>query len=125
MLLAISSPLEAATASATPSVETTSTPAEFNVPYCSGVEWSPQSSTRVRVFATGTTVAQYIGHPRVGLVWVTVHEPNGDLRYSGTYNASSTTGADFTVPGSSGDQITISISDDDNTRTLCRGWDTI
>lgn len=125
MFLAISLPLGDAIASTVPAAQTTSPSAEFNVPYCSGVQWSQSSSTQVRVFATGSTIRQYIGHPRVGLVWTTVHRPDGSLRYSGAHNASSTTGTDFRVPGRTGDQITISISDDDNTRTLCPGWDTI
>jgi len=105
---------------------TASATSVLNIPYCEGIEWEREpGADQVRVFALGSTIARYLGHPEVGLIWVSVHEADGTLIYSSTFNASSTTGADFRVPGEPGDRISISLTDDDNIVTACRGGDTI
>ena len=97
-----------------------------NVPRCEGIEWSRVSSSEIRIWAPASVIDDYLYDPiEYGLVWVTVTAPNGTLRHQGTYNASVYGGTDFTVPAVRGDSVGISLTDDDNTITFCRGSDLV
>lgn len=88
---------------------------------CGRIEWERRSSSQVRIFAFSDDIAYYLGWGNYGLLWITIHDANLNLKYEGAHNLSSHRQFDQPFTAYAGWRISISITNDKNTRTICSG----
>lgn len=92
---------------------------------CGRIEWERRSPSEVRIFAFSDDLAYYLGWGNYGLLWITIHDANLNLKYDGAHNVSSLRQFDQTFTAYKGWRISISITNDTNTRTICSGGATV
>lgn len=89
---------------------------------CDFIKWQRKSATTVRIYAFSDDLKTYFPpDDPYGLLWITIHDADLNLKYEGTHNVSRYRQFDQTFTAHRGWRISVSLTDDENTRTLCAG----
>lgn len=88
---------------------------------CYRIEWERRSASTIRIYAFSDDLASYLGWGNYGLLWITIHDRNSKLKYSGTHNVSTYRQFDQNFSAVAGDRVTTTLTNDNNTQTLCSG----
>lgn len=93
---------------------------------CSIIHWERKSTTTIRIYAFSDDLKKYfpVDDP-YGLLWITIHDTNGNLTYSESHNVSRWQQFDQTFPARKGYRVSVSLTNDINTVTLCTGGATV
>lgn len=90
-------------------------------PRCDRIEYQRRDIDTIRIYAFSDDLRAYLGPGKYGLLWISIHDANGNLKYSGSHNVSSYRQFDQDFTAYKGWQVTMSLTNDKNTVTLCTG----